>query len=91
MDESFNSDSFDEPYSLRIMAATSSERIQQPRVLGTRRNNLESLNDALRSHFDEQALLVYGSLLSIEVRMSKACSSNVVGCNDIDSQSGWVG
>jgi len=52
-------------------------------VLSTRCHNFQVTNDAVKIRFEKQALRVYVSLLNVEARKSRACSSNVVGQCDI--------
>jgi len=57
-----------------------------------RRRDFESANDAVRTRFEKQAFWVYVSLLDVEGRKSRACTSNVVRRRDIGRHGGrrWV-
>jgi len=47
------------------------------------RRDFESANDTVRTRFEKQAFWVYVSLLDVEGRKSRACTSNVVRRRDI--------
>jgi len=67
-------------------------RCNNPWCRQHRRHNFEIANDAVRTRFEKQAFLVYVSLVDVEDRKSRACTSNAVRQRDIGRHGGrwWV-